>query len=140
LVFVGDGEDRKKIEASVNALGLSHVVRITGCQPPEEVRAYLNAADVVAVPSEHEGWSIAMLEALACGKAIVSTDVSGSRDMIRPGQNGFIVESRDARRFSEFILQAGALRNASSISRQIGEQYSVTALRNDVGKLWPPLA
>ncbi len=139
LIFIGDGEDQPKLENYVNQIGLSAHVKITGFQPPTKVVKYLNAADVVAIGSKAEGWSVTMLEALACGKAIVSTVVSGARDMIVEGENGYVVEKRDPKCFAEAMVRALALKDADKISLSIANRYKLKNLARDLGKLWKPL-
>ncbi|MBR4975470.1 MAG: glycosyltransferase, partial [Thermoguttaceae bacterium] len=65
LVFVGDGEDRAKIEKRVQELGIRDEVQIEGFLPPSEVRRRLAASDLYLITSLREGWSVASTEALA---------------------------------------------------------------------------
>jgi glycosyltransferase involved in cell wall biosynthesis len=139
LVFVGDGEDRSALLARVSELELADRVTVTGFLEPSDVAAWLNAADVVAVGSHKEGWSVAMLEALGCGKAIVSTDVSGARDMIREGENGFVVRTRDPEAHAEAIRRALLLRDAQRVSVEIASRYGLDSI-GQIGKLWKVLA
>jgi glycosyltransferase involved in cell wall biosynthesis len=140
LVFIGDGDDRQKLDKYVCKCGLSARVTVTGYLSAEEVAKYLNAADVIAVASFHEGWSVSMLEALACGKAIVSTDVSGARDMIVDGANGFIVATRDPESFADAITRAVALDNVHRVSLAMAEKYTLKNLGRELGRLWEPLS
>lgn len=140
LLFVGDGEDRRKIVSRAEKAGLERHVTITGFLSQQLVRRYLNAADVCVVTSLCEGWSLAMLEALACAKPIVSTDVSGAREMVREGHNGFVVGGRDPREFAAAVLRAATLPDAAVVSSEIAERYSIENLAEDLGKIWKPLA
>jgi len=140
LVFVGDGEDRAVLQQTIHEKGLEGVVLITGFQPPGKVVQYLNAADVVVVGSYEEGWSVAMLEALACGRPVVSTDVSGARDMILQGQNGFVISNRDPEQFASAVAQALVLDKPNPVSLCIAKKYSLVNLRNDLCRLWQPLS
>ena len=140
LVYVGDGEDRPSLEQAINKFGLGQSVTVTGFQPPEIVAKYLNAADLCVVGSHMEGWSVAMLEALACGKPIVSTDVSGARDMILEGGNGYIVEKRDPNCFAEAMNRSLALKEAAKISLRLADKYALKNLVRELGELWKPLA
>lgn len=81
-----------------------------------------------------------MLEMLACGKAIVSTDVSGANDMIISGHNGFVVKKRNPALFADAIIRAFELKNAEQISLKIAYQYSTKRLAADLGSLWEPLS
>ena len=75
LRLVGEGPDTAKLRELAAALGVADRVEFTGhCDP----RPHLRAADVVLVPSRWEGLSFVLLEAMACGKAIVATAVAGS--------------------------------------------------------------
>jgi glycosyltransferase involved in cell wall biosynthesis len=139
LVFVGDGEDRPRLLADAQALGVSGNIRITGFVPPSTVRQHLNAADVCVVGSYSEGWSVAMLEALACGKPMVSTAVSGSRDMISEGRNGFVVPARHPREFAAAVTRAIQLPRAARVSREIAARYAVDTLGDDLRERWSVL-
>lgn len=140
LVFVGDGEDRTKIERYASNLGLSDSVTVTGFLPPKDVARYLNAADVCVVGSHHEGWSVAMLEALACGKPIVSTDVSGASGMVHDGENGFVVPVRDSKISADAITAAMKLETSKEHSVAIAERYAIKNLARDLAAIWKPLS
>ena len=140
LIFVGDGEDHAKVVNKTKRLGLAESIHITGFIPQAEVNIYLNASDVCVVASHREGWSLAMLEMLACGKPIVSTDVSGANDMIRHGENGYLVKKRNPRLFADAILKTLGLINAAKISKDIAARYSTKTLASDLGKIWKPLS
>ncbi len=140
LIVVGDGEDRQKLQNRIAERELSAKVMIKGFQPPGEVVKYLNAADVVVVASYREGWSIALLEAIACGKAVVSTNVSGARDMIVEGENGFVVDGRDPKQFAEAMNRTLSLREPEETSLRIAQRYAIANLAKDLSMLWVPLA
>ncbi len=139
LVFVGDGEDRGGIEQSVQNMDLSKNVLITGFVSQSDVMRYMNAADVCLVGSHREGWSLAMCEMLACGKPVVSTDVSGASDMICDGMNGYVVKNRDPQSFSEAICKAFKLFEAKAYSLQKAKIYSIENLAKDLASLWSPI-
>lgn len=69
-----------------------------------DMPAVLQGANIVCLPSYREGLPKSLLEAAACGRAIVSTDVPGCREIVRDGQNGILVPARDA------VALAAALR------------------------------
>lgn len=113
-------------------------VRLVGQQ--DDVATWLRAADVVAAPSRWDTHSIAILEALACGKSVVATDVAGARESL--GGTGAVVPVGDSKRLAEAIvarLRDRALREregkaardrvvslfaAESCVHQIGDLYS----------------
>jgi glycosyltransferase involved in cell wall biosynthesis len=73
LVLVGDGPDRAALEAVAPP-------RVTFAGRRDDVADWYAAADVVAVPSRWEGMALAALEALACGRPVVGSDVTGMRE------------------------------------------------------------
>jgi glycosyltransferase involved in cell wall biosynthesis len=113
-------------------------VHITGSLDPRGVAGYLNAADVFVMGSFFEGWPTAMVEALATGKAIVSTAVSAAADLIEEGRNGFIVNCRKAEAFSDAMVRALSL-DARSVSLEKSRPYALNCLADDIGRLWAPL-
>lgn len=74
LALVGDGPDRDALEAAAPP-------RVTFTGRRDDVAGWYAAADVVAVPSRWEGMALAALEALACGRPVVGSDVTGMREI-----------------------------------------------------------
>ncbi|MGY4927359.1 glycosyltransferase [Streptomyces sp. 900105755] len=87
LALVGDGPDRDalhRLAASVSAAPVSaDSVEFVG--PVADVRPWYRAADLVVLPSRWEGMALAPLEALACGRPVLVTDVDGARESLPPG-------------------------------------------------------
>jgi glycosyltransferase involved in cell wall biosynthesis len=136
LYLVGDGEEKESIQKKVTSSGLSGKVKITGFKTKQEVALYYNSADLVLVGSHMEGWSVAMVEALACGKNIVSTNVSGASEMILQGQNGYIVNYRDPRLFAKKMGKALKLPNHNEYSIKISRNFSLSTLKDDILNHW----
>jgi glycosyltransferase involved in cell wall biosynthesis len=68
-----------------------------------DMAATLSAAHIVVLPSYREGLPKVLIEAAACGRAVVTTDVPGCRDAIEPGVTGVLVPARDAPALSKAI-------------------------------------
>ena len=83
LVVVGDGPLRRLVPAAV------------GFVPHHELGAYYERAAVVCVPSRREGYGVAAREAMAYGRAVVTTGVGGLADAIEDGVTGVVVPPRD---------------------------------------------
>lgn len=128
LVFLGDGEDRPKLQQKINEYGLEQHVTITGFLNKTEIVEWLNKASVFVLPSYKEGWPIALIEALACGLPIVATNVSGANDMIFEGVNGYIVKSRTPVEFAQAMFQAQKLESPNPKSLNVALNYGVSGL------------
>jgi len=140
LIFVGDGEDRSLLQAKIYEYHLQNEVTITGFQSPDKVAAYLNAANIFVVGSYREGWSVSMLEALGCGKPIVSTNVSGAYELVDHGKNGYVINSRDPNEYAEAMFVAFDLPQINQVSLELAEKYKMKNLARDIGLIWRPLA
>jgi glycosyltransferase involved in cell wall biosynthesis len=88
VLIVGDGPLRTSIERLVAQLALADSVRITGFQ--SDVRKWLAACDVIALPSTSETFSVAAIEAMAMGKPLIISDVGGAREQVENGVNGLL--------------------------------------------------
>jgi glycosyltransferase involved in cell wall biosynthesis len=100
LILVGDGDVRGDLERSVSELGVGDVVSFAGMAARDDVRGYLSAADIVAVPSVHvdgfvDGQPTVALEAMAAARPLVVTRVGGLPDLVRREENGLVVEEQD---------------------------------------------
>ncbi|MCM8775447.1 MAG: glycosyltransferase [Candidatus Omnitrophica bacterium] len=100
--FVGDGPLRPEFEARVKSLGMSDSVLFLGSR--HDVNVLLNGMDIFCLPSLTEGFSNALLEAMAVAKPVVATDVGGNPEVAKDGQTGFLVPAADSRVLAEKIL------------------------------------
>lgn len=71
----------------------------------DDVRPYLAAGHVFVLPSYREGTPRSCLEAMAVGRAIITTDAPGCREVVRPGENGLLVPVRDAGALAQAMLK-----------------------------------
>jgi glycosyltransferase involved in cell wall biosynthesis len=95
LVLAGDGEMRVDIEALIRECGLGESVRITGWISGEQVLRELQAARALVLPSFAEGLPVVIMEAMALGRPVISTFVAGIPELLRAGQNGWLVVAGD---------------------------------------------
>jgi glycosyltransferase involved in cell wall biosynthesis len=84
LRLVGDGCERTAIERQISSLGLADRVEMVGFRP--DPAPDLRAADVVVISSRYDGMALVLLEAMACGAAIVATRVSGTSALDGAGE------------------------------------------------------
>ncbi len=108
--LAGKGELQDHMEAFIRDEGLSDTVIIEGWVSGERKASLLEEADICFLPSYKEGMPIVLLEALARGKALVSTTVAGIPELILPDTNGFMREAGDIDGFVEDLLRLDAER------------------------------
>ena len=93
LVVLGDGEERPALERQARALGLGDRVRFTGAVRQEDVVRYMQAADILLALADLSNVGNPLLEAMACGLAIVAVDAGATGDLIRDGDTGRLLPS-----------------------------------------------
>lgn len=93
LALLGDGPERPRIEAEARARGLQSDVHFLGEQL--DVVPTLQAARLFLLPSETESFGLAALEALACGVPVVATRTGGLPEVVREGEDGFLLPVGD---------------------------------------------
>jgi glycosyltransferase involved in cell wall biosynthesis len=106
FVVVGEGECRAAMEAACHAKGIASRFRFTGWVSYERMPAYVNLADLVVLPSEHETQALVCLETQACGRVIVASDVTGAREVIADGETGLLFRKGDAADLARVLLRA----------------------------------
>ena len=95
LVLAGDGPMRAEIDREIARLGLSDAVEITGWVDADRVKAELERATALVQPSFIEGLPVVIMEAMARGRPVISTYVSGIPELVLPGQTGWLVPAGD---------------------------------------------
>jgi glycosyltransferase involved in cell wall biosynthesis len=91
FLFIGDGILRDKLQAQIDAAGLTQQFRFAGLVPPSQIPQFLGAMDILVHASLREGLPRALPQALIAGKPVVSYDIDGAREVAITGQTGFLV-------------------------------------------------
>jgi glycosyltransferase involved in cell wall biosynthesis len=114
-LVVGDGPERTSLETDVRKRGLEGRVRFAGWRT--DVLDIMAAADAVVQPTLHEAFSQAMVEAMALGRPLVISDVSGVEDVVETGRSGLVVAARD----SDALAAAVRALGDGDLAHAIGE-------------------
>jgi glycosyltransferase involved in cell wall biosynthesis len=137
LLMIGDGERRSHLEALAASLGIQ--VQFAGWQL--DLPLVYSAMDVVVLSSRNEGTPVALIEAMAAGRAVAATAVGGVPDLIEDGRTGILVPARDAQRLADAILtlaRDASLRErlGSAARRDVRTRFAAERLVSDIDALY----
>jgi len=128
---IGDGPARSELEALRAELRLERHCRFHGFQ--DDVRPFLAQADVFVLTSISEGIPLTLLEAMATGLPGIATDVGGNREVIVPGETGYLVPPRSPAAFADAVLRlrtepAELDRLGLGSRRRVEEEFSLAVM------------
>jgi glycosyltransferase involved in cell wall biosynthesis len=142
LCMVGDGPDRLQLERRAHELGVIRDTVFLGYQ--EDVAPLYAAFDALVLPSGNEGTPVSVIEALAAELPVVATRVGGVPDVVRDGEDGFLVEAGATDDLADRLAQ---LARDPALRARMGKQgrervlprYAVDRLVDDVDELYRSL-
>ncbi len=118
FLFVGDGILRQAFEQEINSAGLLDRFVFTGLVPPGQVPELLHAMDLVVHASLREGLARVLPQALISGKPVVTYDVDGAREVVIPGETGYLLPPRRVDLMIESIRE---LANDAPLRKRLGD-------------------
>lgn len=120
--LAGSGPLEHWVRQALSRKRIGKRVKMLGLVGNDAMPGLLNRAKVFVLPSQTEGMSMSLLEAMSCGTVPVVTDVGGSGGVVRDGRDGFVVPSGDphamARAVSNILSDEGSLARMSVSARQ----------------------
>lgn len=106
LTLVGDGPMRSQLEAMIRHYGLDDNVRLVGWQNDSEVRQSLTASRALVLSSFAEGLPVVIMESLAMGRPVISTNIAGVAELVQPGVCGWLVPAGAVRPLADKMQEA----------------------------------
>jgi len=134
LLVVGGGEFLKEAKELVKKIKLCNHVIFSGPVAHEEAANYINASDIYVLPTlRQEGLPFAMLEAMACQKAVIASRMGGVPSAITDGENGLLVSPGNTEELSNKALyllnnESLAVKLASNAQRSAQRQFGVDVM------------
>jgi len=131
LLIIGSGPEESSLKKQVVEKHLTEKVIFLPMQ--EEVRPYLQAADIFVLPSQREGIANALLEAMACGLAPLASNIGGNKELIQDGTSGLLVEPGDASSLTTALSRVVAdeklrMRLGAAARQRVADHYSLAAI------------
>lgn len=117
VILAGDGPLREAIEAQVQSLGIQEQVVMLGFR--SDIGNLLAASNIVVIPSLWEGLSVALLEAMATGKPIVTTTIGSNLEVIRDRETALLVPPKDPQSLAQAIIE---LAENPNLAKRIAEK------------------
>jgi glycosyltransferase involved in cell wall biosynthesis len=129
LYIVGEGPERKNLEALVRELRIDHKVAFTGFVDERKKIELLKSSHVLVLPSTTEGFGIAVLEAMAARVPAIAADIPALHELVKDGENGLFFKPRaidDLKTKLKLLLKDGALRDKFSKCGYdlVGEEFT----------------
>jgi glycosyltransferase involved in cell wall biosynthesis len=142
LCLVGDGPERPAVERAAGELGIMRHTLFLGSQT--DVAPYYAVFDALVLPSLNEGTPVSAIESLAAGRPVVATRVGGVPDVVRDGEDGFLVDPGAidalADRLARLAADAGLRERMGAAGRKrVLPRYAVDRLVDDVDLLYRSL-
>lgn len=144
LLLLGGGEDLEMIRALVRREGLQDCVEVAGPVGHSRVKEELARTDLFVLPSFAEGIPVALMEAMAAGVPVISTDITGIPELIAHGSEGFLTQPSNVVQLADTI-DAFLLGTVDTVTLQtrarekVAAQYDVDVNTRQLGTLFESL-
>ncbi|MEM2338355.1 MAG: glycosyltransferase family 4 protein [Candidatus Bathyarchaeia archaeon] len=127
LVIVGDGPEKARLTELTRKLGINQNVVFKGFVDSQDLPKYYLACDIFVLHSLYEQFGIVLVEAMACGKPVISTTVGAIPEIVDNEKIGFLVEPKNPKQLADAILK---LANDEKLRKKFGEEGKKKAKEN----------
>ncbi len=139
VMIVGDGDEKDDLEKLARSLKITGAVHFVPSDT--DTHKFLSIMDVFVFPSVNEGLGLALLEALASGKACVASRIGGIGDIIDSGTNGILVGSGNSDAMAGAVISllsdpASRIRMGERGRSLVAEKFSLVSMADKVIKLY----
>lgn len=129
---VGSGAFRGKLAEMAEELKVNDLIQYVGTVPYDQLEKSYQYADIFVLTSLYEGMPAVILEAMGCGLPIVASDTGGNNEIVKEGENGFLVSGEDTEKLAHSLA---ALINDEQLRTAMGEKSRHMALAYDWGTI-----
>ena len=143
LVLIGEGSQRDELEQYAKKLGIDNAITWTGFRA--DIPDLLSAIDVYVQPSQNEGLSLSILEAMAAGKPVIATNVGGARELLCHDETGLVIPSNSCTALSKAMLELSMrpelrMRLGEAARKHVCQSFGLQRMVNEYGRIYQSLA
>lgn len=128
IEVVGTGAFRLELDEIATKLGVSDLIHYVGTVPYDELEKSYQYADVFVLTSLSEGMPSVILEAMGCGLPVVASDVGGNNELVKEGENGYLIEGDDVEKLARDLAR---LISDDELRKQFGKRSRELSLAYD---------
>lgn len=150
-IIVGDGPLKNDLQALVSNLGADKHIKLTGWQPQNKIVEMLRTAHIFMAPSitaangDQEGIPVVIMEAMAMGLPVISTNHSGISELVQDGVSGFLSEEGNIKQLANALTKLIQTQDLSSEMGRMGRyviesMYNIDVLNNRLVKIFDDLS
>jgi len=105
LLIIGEGSERQNLENLASKLQITAYVKFLGALPHQELKKYYNLADIFISLYDLSNVGNPLLEAMSCGKCIVTLDVGDTNKFIKNDENGILIKQNELKKLPKIIIK-----------------------------------
>jgi len=137
-------EEKARLQKAIDDAGIADRLKIMGAIPHHEMPARLMAADLFILPTHREGFPLSVLEAMAAGLPSIVSGVGAIPDMVRDGEDGFVVPPQDTVTLAHALralVENGdtRLQMGHSAAKRLRTEFDMPVVTKQIGDLWREL-
>lgn len=139
LLMIGDGEERRRLQARIDSLGLTREISLLGAVPPSEMPLYYALGDAFLFASKSETQGMVIVEAMAAGLPVVAIRSSGIDDVVRDGVTGFKTPENHkiwADKVHALLADEELRQFMAESARQFAARFSIDAVAGEVVEVY----
>lgn len=140
IEVVGTGAAQTELNALASKLGVSDLIHYVGTVSYDKLEQSYQYADIFVLTSLSEGMPSVILEAMGCGLPIIASDVGGNNEIVKEGENGFLIQGDDietlAQRLATLINEPTLRQAQGKRSRELAQQYDWANIMGQYNQLY----
>jgi glycosyltransferase involved in cell wall biosynthesis len=141
---VGTGAAQTELNTLAASLGISDLIHYVGTVPYDKLEQSYQYADIFVLTSLSEGMPSVILEAMGCGLPIIASDVGGNNEIVKEGENGFLIQGDDiatlAQRLAALVNDPVLRQAQGKRSRELAEKYDWSRIMGQYNQLYTRFA